>query len=89
MSNFRVTEEKIKEQIVNKTFTTLPSGKVIVCELTLKNGFSVRGEASVVDKENFVQEIGEKISYDDAFNKIWPLLGYEMQTKLYKKKLKE
>lgn len=89
MSNFRVTEEMIKEQIVNKTFTTLPSGKVIVCELTLKNGFSVRGEASVVDKENFVQEIGEKISYDDAFNKIWALLGYEMQTKLYKKKLKE
>lgn len=89
MSKFRVTEEKIKEQIVDKTFTILPSGKVIVCELTLKNGFSVRGEASVVDKENFVQEIGEKISYDDAFNKIWPLLGYEMQTKLYKKKLKE
>ena len=89
MSNYRVTEEMIKEQIVDKTFTILPSGKTIVCELTLKNGFSVRGEASVVDKENFDQVIGEKISYDDAFNKIWPLLGYEMQTKLFKEKLKK
>ena len=86
MTNYRVTEEMIKEQIVDKTFTTLPSGKTIICELTLKHGFTVRGEASVVDKENFVQEIGEQISYEDAFNKVWPLLGYEMQTKLHNEK---
>lgn len=87
MSNYRVTEDMIKEQIMDKTFTTLPSGKTMICELTLKNGFTVRGEASVVDKENFVQEIGEKISYEDAFNKVWPLLGYEMQTKMYNEKV--
>ena len=55
----------------------------MICELTFKNGFTVTGEAGVVDKENFVQEIGERISYQRALDNIWPLLGYEMQTKLH------
>lgn len=55
----------------------------MICELTFKNGFTVTGEAGVVDKENFVQEISERISYQRALDNIWPLLGYEMQTKLH------
>lgn len=83
MSNYKVTKEMIEEQIVDKTFTLLPSGKKMVCEITLKNGFTVTGEAGVVDKENFVQEIGERLSYQRAFDNIWPLIGYEMQSKLH------
>lgn len=78
----RLTPSKIDEVIASKTFTVLPSGKVMVCELTLINGFTVRGEASVVSKENFNQEIGEKISFDNARNKIWELEGYLLQSKL-------
>lgn len=44
----RITPEHIESLIVDKTFTVLPSGKVMVCELMLKNGFSVRGESSVL-----------------------------------------
>ena len=83
MSNYKVTKEMVEENIIGKTFTLLPSGKKMVCELTLKNGFTVTGEAGVVDKENFVQEIGERLSYQRAFDKVWYLLGYEMQTKLH------
>ena len=83
MSNYKVTKEMVEEQVVDKTFTLLPSGKKMVCELTLKNGFTVTGEAGVVDKENFVQEIGERLSYQRALDNVWPLLGYEMQSKLY------
>lgn len=83
MSNYKVTKEMVEEQVVDKTFTLLPSGKKMICELTLKNGFTVTGEAGVVDKENFVQEIGERLSYQRALDNVWPLLGYEMQTKLH------
>jgi len=38
---------------VGSTFVTLESGKCMVCELTLRKGFTVRGEASCVSKENF------------------------------------
>lgn len=78
----RLTPSKIDGVIASKTFTVLPSGKVMVCELTLVNGFTVRGEASVVSKENFNQEIGEKISFDNARNKVWELEGYLLQSKL-------
>ncbi|WP_266032381.1 Gp49 family protein [Brucella intermedia] len=79
----RVTPEHIDSLIVDKTFTVLPSGKVMVCEITLKNGFTVRGEASAVSKENFNEEIGRKVSFDKARAQIWPLEGYRLQNDLY------
>lgn len=78
----RLSPEHIDAQIVGETYTTLPSGKVIVCELTLKNGFTVRGEAAVVSKENFDEEIGRKISRTNARQKIWELEGYALQNRL-------
>jgi hypothetical protein len=81
----KLTIEDIKSKIVSETFTTLPSGKTIICELILKNGFSVRGESSVVDINNFVQDIGEQIAGDNAIDKIWQIEGYLLQQKLFEK----
>jgi hypothetical protein len=80
----KVTMERILGKIVGETYTTLPSGKVLVCELMLENGFSVRGEAAVVSKENFNEEIGRKISKENAINSIWQLEGYLLQEELFK-----
>lgn len=80
-----VTLEKITAKIVSETYTRLPSAKVLVCELVLENGFSVRGEAAVVDPQNFNLEIGKKISKTNAINEIWQLEGYLLQEQLYQK----
>lgn len=82
----RVTMDRILGKVVSETYTTLPSGKVLVCELMLENGFSVRGEAAVVSKENFDETIGRKISKENAINSIWQLEGYLLQEELYKGK---
>ena len=79
----RLTPEHIDSVIAGKTFTVLPSGKCMVCEITLANGYTLRGEASTVSKENFNQEIGEKISFENARRKIWELEGYLLQEKLH------
>jgi hypothetical protein len=79
----KVTLGTILDKIVSETYTILPSGKVLVCELMLENGFSVRGEAAVVRKENFNEEIGREISKENAINSIWQLEGYLLQEKLY------
>lgn len=79
----RLTPEKIDAVIVGETFTVLPSGKVMVCELTLKNGFTVRGEAATVSKENFNVEIGQRISRTNARDKVWELEGYLLQQMLH------
>jgi hypothetical protein len=54
------------------------------CVITLKNGFTVTGESACASPENFNEEIGRKIAYDNAKNKIWPLEGYLLKEQLYK-----
>jgi hypothetical protein len=82
----RLTPADIDAVIVSETYTTLPSGKVMICELMLKNGFSVRGEAATVSKENFKEDIGKTISRADARDKIWQLEGYLLQERLFNAK---
>ncbi len=79
----RLTPADIDAAIIGETFTVLPSGKVMVCELTLRNGFTVRGEAATVSKANFNHEIGQRISRDNARNKVWELEGYLLQQRLH------
>ena len=53
------------------------------CVLVLRNGFTVTGESACASPENFDAEIGEKIARQNAVNKIWPLMGYELRSKLH------
>lgn len=52
------------------------------CVLVLKNGFTVTGESACASPENFDAELGRKIARQNAVAKIWPLMGYELRTKL-------
>ena len=52
------------------------------CVLVLRNGFTVTGESACASPENFDAEVGRKIARQSAVQKIWPLMGYELRTKL-------
>ena len=52
------------------------------CVLVLRNGFTVTGEAACASPENFDAEIGRKVARKNAIEKILPLVGYELRTKL-------
>lgn len=52
------------------------------CVLTLRNGFTVTGESACASPENFDGEVGRKIARANAINKVWPLMGYELRSKL-------
>ena len=52
------------------------------CVLVLKNGFTVTGESACASPENFDAELGRKIARQNAVQKIWPLMGYELRSKL-------
>jgi hypothetical protein len=62
--------------------TNSPLHLLTFCVLVLKNGFTVTGESACASPENFDAEIGRRIARANAVNKIWPLLGYELKTKL-------
>ena len=55
------------------------------CVLVLRNGFTVTGQSACVSPENFDFKIGQKIARQNAVNKIWPLMGYELRNRLANK----
>lgn len=57
-------------------------GLLTFCVLVLRNGFTVTGESACASPENFNAEIGRKIARENAVQKIWPLMGYELRSKL-------
>jgi len=60
-----------------------PLQTLTFCILTLENGFTVTGESACASPENFDAEIGKKISYQNAREKIWLLEGYLLKEKLH------
>lgn len=58
-------------------------GMLTFCVLVLRNGFTVTGESACASPENFDAEVGRKIARANAVNKVWPLMGYELRSKLY------
>ena len=74
----RVTLEAVEANIKDTTF--YQHGLLTVCVLTLKNDFKVTGETACAYPENFDLEIGQRIALENAKQKIWPLMGYELKT---------
>jgi len=79
----RLKPADIDAVIMSESFTVLPSGRVTVCELTLRNGFTVRGESAVVCIENFNAQIGERVARENARKKGWELEGYLLRERMY------
>jgi uncharacterized protein YijF (DUF1287 family) len=76
----RVTPEYMKSRIADTTLTRIGE-TVTYCRIVLDNGFSVSGESACVNPENYNQQIGEKIAYDNAFRQLWPLFGFLLAEK--------
>ena len=95
----RITPAAIEANIVQETYFTAADGHaganeetlegdnplhlLTFCVLTLKNGFTVTGESACASPENFDAEIGRKVARENAINKIWPLMGYELKGRLH------
>lgn len=79
----RVTVDEVNAAMKSRTFTVLPDGRTTVCNITLDNGFTVRGESSCVCGENFDPTIGETIAQQNAVNEVWKMLGFRLAERLH------
>lgn len=59
-----------------------PLGLLTFCVLVLRNGYTVTGESACASPDNFDAELGRNIARANAVQKLWPLMGYELRTKL-------
>lgn len=79
-----VTKESIEGKILNHAFWRPHENSTLtVCTLTLSNGFEVVGQSACANKKNFDPDLGKKLAYDDAVNKIWMLEGYLLREGLH------
>jgi Phage protein (N4 Gp49/phage Sf6 gene 66) family len=79
----RLNPAHIDATIVGEEFHLFETSKKTICQLTLRNGFTVIGEAGVVSPENFNAEIGRDVARKNAREKIWQLEGYLLKQKLF------
>ena len=76
-----VTLEEVENAIKEVEYVTL-GRKVTVCHLTLKNGHEVIGMSACVDPNNFNENIGRKIAFEDATKEVWKHMGSILQDRL-------
>lgn len=81
----RLTPKSITNVIRVADYHIFPGTQLTVCCITLENGFNVTGESACASPENFDEEIGRKIAFDNAKEKIWALEGYLLKQRLYEK----
>ena len=79
----RLTPQLIDSMVRAKDFHVFGDTCLTVCCLTLLNGFTVTGESACASPANFSAEIGEKIAYENARDKIWMLEGYLLKQRLH------
>ena len=77
----RLTPASIDATIVGAEYVVM-NDVVTVCCLKLRNGFTVVGESACASPENFDRELGQKIAYANAREKIWALEGYLLKERL-------
>ena len=72
----RVTEAEVERAIAVTQFHRFQGTTLIVCAVTLRNGYVVTGTSACVDPTQFDDVTGRSIALDKAKGEIWALLGY-------------
>lgn len=82
----KISEKDVQENMQDIIVKTeVEFGKpVTYVTVRMKNGFTVRESTTCVDPENYDEEIGAKICLEKIEDKIWMLLGYQLQEKMSK-----
>ena len=86
MNKNTVTPEQVKENMQDVIVRTLddfgkPCSYVTV---RMKNGFTLRESTTCVDPANYDENIGKEICLKKIKDKVWFLLGYQLQEDLFR-----
>jgi hypothetical protein len=83
----RVTPAMLDAAIAAVNFLEYGGTTLTICVIKLRNGFTVTGESACADPANYNPEIGRKVAYYKARDKIWPLEGYLLRQHLYEQEM--
>ena len=78
----KITKEFLESEIIAVEYQRL-SERLTHCTITVRNGFEFTGESVCVDPANYNEEIGNKIAYNNAFDKMWMPYGFLLRQKMH------
>lgn len=76
------TMQMVTDKIKSVTYTRLPAGTAIVCEIQLHNLHTCHGIAVVVDMDNDDVEMGKTEAYRKALTGVFEIVAYELHNKM-------
>ena len=76
-----VTLDSIKAKAAKVQYVI--EGVLTIAIVTMENGYQVTGQSACADPANFDPKLGQKIAFDDAIKKVWPLEGYLLRQRLH------
>lgn len=79
----RLTPFEINKVIALVEYYRVPNTTTNICSITLTNGYVVNGESACISDENYDEQIGREIAFENARDKIWILEGYLLKQRLY------
>lgn len=82
MTQYKLTPQDLENQIAKIEYQRFGETGMLAV-ITLRNGYTVTGESGCIDPAIFNEEIGHKVAYENAFNKLWQILGYGVKQQWY------
>lgn len=82
----RVTLDSIKDKIDTIEYVypkTCPHFTIAI--VITENGFTSLGQSAPADPANFDKALGQKFALENAIGKLWPMEGYLLCEKMFKK----
>lgn len=73
----KVTKDMI-DGVIKETKYTLINKTMTHCQIITHCGFVFSGESACMDVCSFDGEIGKRISYENAYNKMWSHIGFHI-----------
>lgn len=79
----KVTVGDLFNKVKSTKYLVIPGTTTTICYLTMQNGFTILGQSSCVDPNEYNVATGEKYAYENAIEQIWQLEGYLLAERRY------
>jgi hypothetical protein len=79
----RVKKEDVEKAVKEQRYHHFEGTTVTVCLITLDNGFTIVGHSACADPRLFDPELGRRLAFDDAKDKVWAFLGFRLRDQIH------
>lgn len=84
----KLTPEYLHSLIKSTGYFQLEGTTTTICALETTSGFIIVGKSACLNPDDFNEDIGKEIAFNDAFDKLWDLEGYHQKSIAFENKPK-